>query len=149
MRKTVIGEKITELRKKYNYTQENLAEKIGVTRQTLSNWESNITSPDLNQASLLCKELKININDLLDNELELDVKDNSNNILNKLVGKKVILNFDYENYYDMDIEYQGKVKVLAIDDEFIKVEVTKGKQKINKLIDMNLVSSIKIIEGDK
>jgi len=145
----VIGEKITELRKKYNYTQENLAEKIGVTRQTLSNWESNITSPDLNQASLLCKELKININDLLDNELELDVKDNSNNILNKLVGKKVILDFDYDNYYDMDIEYQGKVKVLAIDDEFIKVEVTKGKQKINKLIDMNLVSSIKIIEGDK
>ena len=145
----VIGEKITELRKKYNYTQENLAEKIGVTRQTLSNWESNITSPDLNQASLLCKELKININDLLDNELELDVKDNSNNILNKLVGKKVILNFDYENYYDMDIEYQGKVKVLAIDDEFIKIEVIKGKQKINKLIDMNLVSSIKIIEGDK
>lgn len=145
----VIGEKITELRKKYNYTQENLAERIGVTRQTLSNWESNITSPDLNQASLLCKELKININDLLDNELELDVKDNSNNILNKLVGNKVILNFDYDNYYDMDIEYQGKVKVLSIDDEFIKVEVTKGKQKINKLIDMNLVSSIKVIEEDK
>ena len=144
----VIGEKINELRKKYNYTQENLAEKIGVTRQTLSNWESNITSPDLNQASLLCKELKITINDLLDNELEIDVKDNSNNILNKLVGEKVILNFDYENYYDMDIEYQGKVKVLSIDDEFIKVEVTKGKQKINKLIDMNLVSSIKVIEED-
>ena len=145
----VIGEKITELRKKYNYTQESLAEKIGVTRQTLSNWESNITSPDLNQASLLCKELKININDLLDNELELDVKDNSNNILNKLVGNNVILNFDYDNYYDMDIEYQGKVKVLSIDDEFIKVEVTKGKQKINKLIDMNLVSSIKVIEEDE
>lgn len=144
----VIGEKITELRKKYNYTQEALAEKVGVTRQTLSSWESNITSPDLNQASLLCKELKININDLLDNELEIDVKDNSNNILNKLVGKKVILNFDYENYYDMDIEYQGKVKVLSIDDEFIKVEVTKGKQKISKLIDMNLVSSIKVIEED-
>ena len=145
----VIGKKITELRKKYNYTQENLAEKIGVTRQTLSNWESNITSPDLNQASLLCKELKININDLLDDELELDIKDNSNNILNKLVGSKVILNFDYENYYDMDIEYQGKVKVLSINDEFIKVEVVKGKQKINKLIDMNLVCSIKVIEEDE
>lgn len=145
----IIGEKITKLRKKYNYTQESLAEKIGVTRQTLSNWESNITSPDLNQASILCKELKISINDLLDNELELDVKDNSNNILNKLVGKKVILNFDYENYYDMDIEYQGKVKVLSIDDEFVRVEVTKGRQKINKLIDMNLVNSIKVIEEDK
>lgn len=145
----VIGEKIAELRKKYNYTQENLAEKIGVTRQTLSNWESNITSPDLNQASLLCKELKIKINDLVDNELELDVKDNSNGILNKLVGNEVILNFDDDDYDDVDIEYQGKVKVLSIDDEFIKVEVTKGKQKINKLIDMNLVSSIKVIEEDK
>lgn len=145
----IIGKKITELRKKYNLTQESLAEKIGVTRQTLSNWESNITSPDLNQASLLCKELKININDLIDNNLEVNVKDNSNSILKKLISKEVILNFDYDNYYDIDIEYQGKVKVLSIDDEFIKVEVKKGKQTITKLIDMNLVNSIKVIEEEK
>ena len=145
----VIGKKITELRKKYNLTQESLAEKIGVTRQTLSNWESNITNPDLNQADLLCKELKINITDLIDNNLEVNVKDNSNSILNKLINKEVILNFDYDNYYDMDIEYQGKVKVLSVDDEFIKVEVKKEKQTITKLIDMNLVNSIKVIEEDK
>ena len=145
----VIGKKITELRKKYNLTQESLAEKIGVTRQTLSNWESNITSPDLNEASLLCKELKININDLIDNNLDVNVKDNSNSILKKLISKEVILNFDYDNYYDIDIKYQGKVKVLSIDDEFIKVEVKKGKQTITKLIDMNLVNSIKVIEEEK
>ena len=145
----IIGKKITELRKKYNLTQESLAEKIGVTRQTLSNWESNITSPDLNQASLLCKELNININDLIDNNLEVNVKDNSNSILKKLISKEVILNFDYDNYYDIDIEYQGKVKVLSIDDEFIKVEVKKEKQTITKLIDMNLVNSIKVIEEEK
>lgn len=145
----VIGKKITELRKKYNYTQEQLAEKIGVTRQTLSNWESNITSPDLNQASLLCNELKININDLLDNDVEVNVKDDSNSILSKIVGKNVILNFDYNNYYDMDIEYQGKVKVISVNEEFIKIEITKGKGKITKLIDMNLVNSIKVIEEEK
>ena len=145
----IIGKKKTELRKKYNLTQESLAEKIGVTRQTLSNWESNITSPDLNQASLLCKELNININDLIDNNLEVNVKDNSNSILKKLISKEVILNFDYDNYYDIDIEYQGKVKVLSIDDEFIKVEVKKEKQTITKLIDMNLVNSIKVIEEEK
>ena len=145
----IIGKKKTELRKKYNLTQESLAEKIGVTRQTLSNWESNITSPDLNQASLLCKELNININDLIDNNLEVNVKDNSNSILKKLISKEVILNFDYDNYYDIDIEYQGKVKVLSIDDEFIKVEVKKEKQTITKLIDMNLVNSIKVIKEEK
>lgn len=142
----VIGNKITELRKKYGFTQETLSEKIGVTRQTLSNWESNITSPDLEQASLLCKELKISINDLIDNELEVDVKDNSEKIINKLIGKEVILNFDYDNYNDMDIQYQGKVKVLSINDDFIKIEVKKGKNTITKLIDMNLVNSIKIEE---
>ena len=145
----VIGKKITELRKKYNLTQESLAEKIGVTRQTLSNWESNITSPDLNQADLLCKELKINITDLIDNNLEVNVKDNSNSILNKLVNKNVVLNFDYDNYYDIDIEYEGKVKILSIDNEFIKVEIKKGKNNITKLIDMNLVNSIRVIEEDE
>ena len=144
----VIGEKVTELRKKYNYTQETLAEKIGVTRQTLSNWESNITSPDLNQASLLCKELKININDLIDTNLEIDVKDNSSSILNKIVNKDVILDFSYDNY-DINIGYQQKVKVLSIDDNFIKIEINKSKEKLTKLIDLNLINSIKVIEEDK
>ena len=49
----------------------------------------------------------------------------------------------------MDIEYQGMVKVLSINDEFIKVEITKGKKKVIKLIDMNLVSSIKVIVEDE
>lgn len=141
----VIGEKITELRKKYNYTQESLAEKISVTRQTLSNWESNITSPDLNQASLLCKELKININDLVDNNLEIEVKEN-NNVLNKLLGKDAYIAFDLENYYDLDITTNKKVKVLSISDNFIKVEYIKGKKTITKLIDINMIESIKIVE---
>lgn len=34
-----IGEKISELRKKNNLTQEELAEKLSVTRQTISKWE--------------------------------------------------------------------------------------------------------------
>ena len=42
-----------------------------------------------------------------------------------------------------------KAMPFIMPDEFIKVEVTKGKQKISKLIDMNLVNSIKVIEEDK
>ena len=141
----VIGEKITELRKKFNYTQEELAEKIGVTRQTISNWESSITSPDLNQTILLCNLLKISISDLIDDNLKIEVKDNSNYILNKLIGKKVIIEFDYDSYFDTEL-YQKKVKVISVDDEFIKIECDK---KMIKLIDMNLVKSIKLIEEVK
>lgn len=140
----VVGDKITELRKKYNYTQEFLAERIGVTRQTISNWESNITSPDLKQASLLCDLLKVSINDLIDENIEIDVKDNSNCILNKLIGNKVIIGFD--DYFDTEIGYNKKVKVISVNDEFIKIETNK---KIIKLIDMNLVRTIKVIEEVK
>ena len=45
-----IGNKISELRKKNNLSQEALAEKIGVTRQTISKWELGETSPDIKQA---------------------------------------------------------------------------------------------------
>ena len=140
----VVGDKITELRKKYNYTQEFLAEKIGVTRQTVSNWESNITSPDLNQASLLCDLLKVSINDLIDKNLEIDVKDNSDCVLNKLIGNNVIIGFD--DYFDTEIGYNKNVKVISVNDEFIKIETNK---KIVKLIDMNLVRTIKMIEEVK
>ena len=37
--------KILELRKKEGYSQEELGEKIGVTRQTISNWELDETAP--------------------------------------------------------------------------------------------------------
>ena len=42
-----IGEKIKELRRKKDLTQEKLAEMLGVAYQTVSKWETGITSPDL------------------------------------------------------------------------------------------------------
>ena len=42
-----IGNKLNQLRKLSGMTQEQLAEKIDVSRQTISKWESDSTSPDL------------------------------------------------------------------------------------------------------
>ena len=44
-----LGEKILELRKRNNLSQEQLGEKINVTRQTISNWELNETAPNPEQ----------------------------------------------------------------------------------------------------
>ena len=40
------GEKLSKLRKEYNYTQEQLADILGVTRQSISKWESDIAYPE-------------------------------------------------------------------------------------------------------
>ena len=50
-----LGKKIFELRKNKHLSQEQVAEKLHVTRQTVSNWELGETSPDLNQAKELAK----------------------------------------------------------------------------------------------
>ena len=42
-----LGQKITELRKKNNLSQEGLAEKMNVSRQAVSKWESNQSIPDI------------------------------------------------------------------------------------------------------
>lgn len=145
-----IGEKIISLRKKYNFTQEKLAEKIDISRRTLSSWEGDITSPDLKQASILAKIFKISLDELVSNNVEFECKDNLKNkqIFSKLINKTAYLNFDDE-FLDLDINlFDTPVKILSINDDFIKIEYQKKKKIQIKLIDMDLITSIKVIEGD-
>lgn len=140
-----IGEKIIELRKKGKYTQEKLAEKIGVSRQTLSNWESNITSPDLVQAKKLVKIFKISLDDLINNETEIECSNNAS-ILTKLKGKKCLLDLDTDDYR---LDFMTEVTIIDIDSSFIKISFVYKKKTIIKLLDMNLIHSISVIKEDE
>ena len=63
-----VGSKISELRKINNFSQEQLAEKIGVSRQTISNWELDESSPDLKQSKLLANIFNVSLNILAELE---------------------------------------------------------------------------------
>lgn len=60
-----VGEKIKTIRKMAGMTQEELAEKMNVSRQTISKWEKEISSPDLESAIALCELFEISLDDLL------------------------------------------------------------------------------------
>lgn len=64
-----LGNKIVNLRKKNNLSQEELAEKVGVTRQTISKWELGDTAPDINQAKTIAKIFNVSLDELTDNNL--------------------------------------------------------------------------------
>ena len=49
-----IGEKILNLRKARGWSQEELAERIGVTRQAVSRWESDSAKPDADKIITVC-----------------------------------------------------------------------------------------------
>ena len=65
-----IGNKILELRKKSNLSQENLSELLGVSRQTISKWETGETSPDLKQAASISKIFNVSLDELVDNNIK-------------------------------------------------------------------------------
>jgi transcriptional regulator with XRE-family HTH domain len=60
-----IGNKINQLRKLSGMTQEQLAEKLNVSRQTISKWESGGTSPDLESIVKVSKLFHVSLDDLL------------------------------------------------------------------------------------
>ena len=61
MNQLVIGKFIAQKRKKKNLTQEQLAEKIGVSNKTISKWETGKCMPDYAVVKSLCEELEITI----------------------------------------------------------------------------------------
>ena len=60
-----LGEKLFELRKAKNLTQDEVAEKLNVTRQTVSKWETNQSTPDFDKIAPLCELYGISANELL------------------------------------------------------------------------------------
>lgn len=60
-----IGNKINQLRKLSGMTQEQLAEKLNVSRQTISKWESDSTSPDLESIVKISRIFHVSLDDLL------------------------------------------------------------------------------------
>lgn len=80
-----IGEKILKLRHEKKLSQEQLSNIIGVTRQTISNWELNETTPDANQLIIISKELNMSIDELVDNDI-------SNLIIKKVTNTEKTVN---------------------------------------------------------
>ena len=64
MNQKKIGKFIVECRKENKLTQEQLAEKLGVTDRSVSNWENGICLPDCSLYKTLCDVLGITINEL-------------------------------------------------------------------------------------
>lgn len=75
-----LGNKIIELRKKNNLTQEDLASKLNVSRQAISKYENNLSEPDIQTIKKLCEIFNISYNELLGYEDNNDKKESKNKI---------------------------------------------------------------------
>ena len=65
-----LGNKIKYYRNEKEFSQEELAERVYVSRQTISNWENNKSYPDINSIVLLSEIFEISIDNLIKGDVE-------------------------------------------------------------------------------
>lgn len=65
-----LGNRIKELRKAQNINQDELAEKLFVSRQTISNWENDKSYPDIQSVLLLSEVFNVSVDQLLKGDVE-------------------------------------------------------------------------------
>ena len=79
-----LGERLLELRKEKKLSQEEVADKLNVTRQTISKWETDQSTPDFDKIVPLCE-----LYGITPNELFIELKE-------KVPSKKVETTFNFE-----------------------------------------------------
>ena len=105
-------EKLPKLRKDNNFSQEQLAEKLGVSRQAVSKWEMGSSYPDMDKILQMCKILNCNLEDLMDDGVLGESLDKSNKInINNYI--KDFLNFITRSYNMFcSMKFKEKIQFL-------------------------------------
>ncbi len=125
-------ERIYKLREKYGYTQEDLAEKLSVSRQTISNWETGAATPTIEKVIELSDIYGMSLDELVGKE---GTKVNKvSPIWLRQVNQVGTL------YVDMSKEqwvFESEIKnckIIEVNVASIRVEVEKKKQKMERQI---------------
>lgn len=123
------GEKLAKLRREHNYTQEQLAEIIGVSRQSISKWESDGAFPETEKLIQLSRMYNCSIDYLLKEEIEEKLIPNSiensiskNNSLKKFLTKNLYtLLWSLGYFILMLLIYLMPCVILNVDNLIVKI----------------------------
>lgn len=66
-----LGKRIKTFREKINMSQEELADKVYTSRQTISNWENDKTYPDINSLKLLSNIFDVSLDNLIEGDIDI------------------------------------------------------------------------------
>lgn len=106
-----LGNNLFNARKKKGLSQEDVAEKLGVSRQTISKWETDETLPDIRQAKKLATLYGLSLDELI--EYDIDEKE-IQEMIDK-TGDEVSRKIDWTNVwskkYPILATYQNEVKI--------------------------------------
>ena len=145
-----MGNKIALRRKDLGLTQNEFAEKLSVTRQTISRWEAGTVLPDIDKISDIASILQVSCDYLLKDEIEEDTISTAfapGKLLSSLLNKKVKLNF-FDEEGDIEL-FNKECEILSFEGNWIKVIAQNKKETIEKLIPLSSIQSFEILPEEK
>lgn len=117
-----LGNNLFNARKKSGMSQEEVAEKLGVSRQTISKWELGETLPDIRQSKKLSLLYHLSLDELIDFDLDVQeiqevIDKTSEEVQNKVDwtkawGKKYPILTTYQKEVDTDFYAVGLTALL-------------------------------------
>ena len=106
-----LGNSLFHARKKCGLSQEDVAEKLGVSRQTVSKWETDETVPDIRQAKKLSVLYHTSLDELID--FDVDIKEIQEIIerTSEKTEEKINWTTAWGKKYPILLQYQDKVNI--------------------------------------
>lgn len=98
------SDNLKKIRKEHNLSQEQIAEQLGVSRQSVSKWESGQAYPEMDKMLQLCKLFNLNIDELLNQDIkEVNNTKQAKNNINKFID-------DFLDYITKTIDMFSSMK---------------------------------------
>lgn len=106
-----LGNSLFDARKKSGLSQEAVAEKLGVSRQTVSKWETDETIPDIRQSKKMAVLYNMSLDELID--FDIDIKEIQEMIekASEETDEKIDWTNAWGKKYPILLEYQSKVNI--------------------------------------
>lgn len=106
-----LGNSLFQARKKSGLSQEDVAEKLGVSRQTVSKWETDETVPDIRQSKRMAVLYHLSLDELIN--FDLDVKQVQDAIDNTSAETEAKINWTnaWGKKYPILLKYQESVNI--------------------------------------
>lgn len=119
------AEKLRQLRKQAGMSQERLAEKIGVSRQAVTKWETDAGIPDIENIGAISDLFEISIDELLSNE-KVTKDHNGKKQTDFLFESVTEYDIDEPKRYDMKFGGAGRLVISGYDGEKIRVRLASN-----------------------
>ena len=110
------NEKFKALRKEYNYTQEELAEELNVSRQAITKWESGEGIPDVENLKTISRLFNTTIDELVKEEKAVKFSERRYKTMKELA-------IDHTKHFDIKLAPAEELSIVPSGDEKVRVEL--------------------------